>query len=60
LEKLLRQLRARGAALPPRCFASPTPGPPCFSAAGAGHTSGAAQALPGAVETVYAREFEPL
>ena len=41
-------------------LASPTPGPPCFSAAGAGHTSGAAQALPGAVETVYAREFEPL
>jgi hypothetical protein len=46
--------------VPARCFTAPAPGPPCFSAAGAGHSSGAAQVLPAATETVYAREFERL
>ena len=49
---------ARVDAVPARCFAAPMAGPPCFSAGGAGHTSGAAQALPGALATVYEREFE--
>jgi hypothetical protein len=51
---------ARVDAVPAHCFTAPEASPPCYSAADAGHTSGAAQALPSPNATVYEREFERL
>ena len=51
---------ARTDAVPVECFTQDgaAQGPPCWSAFGAGHSSGSSLRVPGAVEELFAREFE--
>ena len=55
-----RSCYARTDAVPVECFTEDgaSLGPPCWSAFQAAHSSGSAQRVPGAAETLFAREFE--